>query len=189
MDGIEQLIRRYNDLNRKLEEHNRLFSKDSFKLWIEKKSNEDKKMRYLNKASELIDGLKKLGGIIKAKIDNYYMKEKINFIEIEKEFRDRDIPAYLIAIYKDEYTKGIKTVNSDNEPVDYVTHLLITDDDEILKETIGSTDDADFKKKVELNLNLLIKAGVTIVENEDDTRNSILEEIEAVSSADNLNDY
>lgn len=189
MDNIINLIDDYLEISKKLDESNKLYSKDFFNNWLNKKSNKEFKDKFVNQITKITEKMDELKKLIKSKIDSYLFDNKINFIEIEHYFRENNIPAYLISQYKDTSLEGIETVNSDYEEVDYTTYLLITKSESVLYDTLGAENEKDFNKKIEINLNLLTKAGVTIIKNKDKVKETIINTYNSDIEIDSLNDY
>ena len=194
MEDIISNINKYHQISKKLDQNNKLYSNIIFKEWIKNDKNKDNRKKFIDKTSELVNKLELLKNTIKFKIDRYYYDNKINFIEIEKEFRDKNVPAYLISQPKEPELKNTKTVNSDNEPVDFTTVLVITDDENIFKETLGldaDTDNEQFKKRVDVNLDMLIQSGIVVIDNnkEDDVKTTLQHTLEEYISQETLNDY
>lgn len=189
MDNIINLIDDYLEISKKLDESNKLYSKDFFNNWLNKKSNKEFKDKFVNQITKITEKMDELKKLIKSKIDSYLFDNKINFIEIEHYFRENNIPAYLISQYKDTSLEGIETVNSDYEEVDYTTYLLITKSESVLYDTLGAENEKDFNKKIEINLNLLTKAGVTIIKNKDKVKETMINTYNSDIEIDSLNDY
>uniref|UniRef100_A0A6C0ACP2 Uncharacterized protein n=1 Tax=viral metagenome TaxID=1070528 RepID=A0A6C0ACP2_9ZZZZ len=192
LEEIIKIINNYLTLNNKLEENNKLYSSEIFKNWINNEKNKSNKEKFLKEASQLIKNLDVLKNTIKFKIDKLYYDEKLNFIEIEKAFRDKNISAYLIAQPKEPELKGSKTVNSDDEPVEFTTSLLITDDQEVLKHYLNVENESEeiFKKRVDINLSLLIKSGIVVVDKEEEVKEDLKEKYLIYNkNNEELNDY
>lgn len=174
-------------LNNKVKKYSEAVSNEIWKQKIDKeKCNEIKK--YIGDITENIETLKKQ---IKQKIDRFYFTEKLNFLEIENKFREDSVPSYLISETTD-VVEGSELVNSDNESVEFVTYLLITDDkDEYWKYLDALESNKNERlERVRLNLNILQKSGVVVVKNEDDVKNRINNAFETYMTQDSdLNDY
>lgn len=119
---------------------------------------------FLENHKNTIEYNKNLFKTIKYKIDQLYYNHKLNFIEIEYALRNLNSFGYLIAQPKHPEIEGTKTVNSDNQEVELTTYLIITSNIDDIKDHIFGTTQ-NFKEKLELNLQLLINAGITIITN------------------------
>lgn len=128
---------------------------------------------------------------IKKEIDRLYKIEQYNFIEIETQLRKQNIPLYLIAEQNDDIIKGTITINLDNEPVSYITKLLITDDINDLWEYFNLTDQSNELKykMLDNNLNLLIKAGTVVINDELELKNFLINLIYKDRKLSQINDY
>lgn len=155
---------------------------------IEHQIDKEKLMEKFNELIKLSDKLKKQ---IKKQIDNFYFKEKLNFLEIEHWFRENECPCYLVAEHIDSLD-GSEIINSDNFKVEFKTELLITKDfNEYLKYfNIQKSTKKEQDDMIKLNLNLLEKAGIFIITNKQTAKNNLSEIYEKyLTNDDDLNDY